>query len=111
VPTRLASSQVAGQIGIGNPQPGAFPVSLCDASGVIAFYRLGLFLATLSFLAGVALLVASLRESGLGVALAVIILLGSMSLIRGLRRRVFTPDFAMDPHPQAYSRHSAGRHR
>jgi hypothetical protein len=78
---------------------------------VVAFYRVGLFLATLSFMAGVALLIASVHGSGLGLAAAVIIVLGSISLIRGLRRRVFAPDLAIGPPVHADSRHAAGRHR
>jgi hypothetical protein len=78
---------------------------------VVAFYRVGLFLATLSFMAGVAMLLASFRVSGLGAVAAVIIVLGSMSLIRGLRHRIFAPDFALDPQPRGYFRPAAGRHR
>jgi hypothetical protein len=87
------------------------PVSLCDASAVVAFYRLGLFLATLSCLAGIALLIASVHDSSLGLVAAVIIVLGSLSLIRGLRRRIFLPDPAVDPPAHTFSRHAAGRHR
>jgi hypothetical protein len=86
-------------------------VNLCDASTVIASYRGGLFLATLCFMAGVALLIASVSGSGLGLVAAVIIIVGSMSLIRGLRRRIVTPASEVAPPARAYSRYAVGRHR
>jgi hypothetical protein len=78
---------------------------------VVVFYRVGLFLATLSFMAGVAILLGSIRDGGLGIVVGPIIVLGSVSLIVGLRRRIFTPELAPHAEPAGWSTVAGGRHR
>jgi hypothetical protein len=60
---------------------------------VVIFYRVALFLATLCFIAGVLLLFGSLRyPGGVGLIAVAIVVWGSFSMIRGLRRRIFSPE-------------------
>jgi hypothetical protein len=64
----------------------------CHAHVMVVFYRVSLFLATLSFIAGVLMLFGSWRyPGGVGLIVAAIVVWGSLSLIRGLRRRIFAP--------------------
>jgi hypothetical protein len=55
----------------------------------VVFYRVSLFLATLCAFIGLVIVVASLFHPGMGIAIGAIVFLGSYSLIRGLRRRIF----------------------
>jgi hypothetical protein len=65
----------------------------CHAHAVVVFYRVSLFLATVCFIAGVLMLVGSLRyPGGIGLIVAAIVVWGSLSLIRGLRRRIVAPE-------------------
>jgi hypothetical protein len=60
----------------------------CDDPNM-ARYRMALWLSTIAFMVGAVLLVGSLVElSLLGVISALIVVLGSLSLIRGLRLRL-----------------------
>jgi hypothetical protein len=60
---------------------------------VVVFYRVGLFLSTLCFMAGLLMLFGSLRYlGGIGLIVAAMAVWGSFSMIRGLRRRIFEPE-------------------
>jgi hypothetical protein len=69
----------------------------CHAHVVVVFYRVALFLATLCFIAGVLMLFGSMRYPGGGGLIFVgIVVWGSFSMIRGLRRRIFWPEELVD---------------
>jgi hypothetical protein len=59
---------------------------------VVVFYRVSLFVATLCLLLGFVIVIVSLFHPGLGLVFGAIILLGSYSLVRGLRRRIYPPE-------------------
>jgi ABC-type dipeptide/oligopeptide/nickel transport system permease subunit len=72
-----------GQLGLDEP-------ASCHGPNVVVFYRMSLFVATLCLLLGIVIVIVSLFHPGLGLLFGAIILLGSYSLVRGLRRRILS---------------------